>query len=143
MKATVKYNSLFITSAYDIKTLEKVAKFRPDALDLYKGEGKEKEVVCSIAVSKKASANDLGITFAKNSATAPYVATMSIDLPDDANTTEKINAFVRDKLGLAIVNCLKIEEQIATALTEIASDEAAMDAVITIENEPEHTADAE
>ena len=66
---------------------------------------------------------------------------MSIDLPDDANTTEKINAFVRDKLGLAIVNCLKIEEQIAAALTEIAGDEAAMNAVITIENEPEHAAE--
>ena len=53
----------------------------------------------------------------------------------------KINAFVRDKLGLTIVNCIKIEEQIAAALTEIAGDEAAMNAVITIENEPEHAAE--
>lgn len=145
MKATVKYNSLFITSAYDIETLKKVAKFRKEALTLYKGEGKDKTPVCSIAVSKIAAANNLGITFAKDSATEPKLATMSIDLPDDANTTEKINAFVRDKLGLTIVNCIKIEEQIAAALTEIAGDEAAMNAVITIENEaaPEFAADAE
>ena len=143
MKATVKYNNVFVTSAYDIETLKKVAKFRKEALTLYKGEGKDKTPVCSIGVSKSAAANNLGITFAKNSATEPKLATMSIDLPDDVNTTEKINAFVRDKLGLAIVNCLTIEEQIAAALTEIAGDEAAMDAVITIENEPEHTADAE
>ena len=45
MKATVKYNSLFITSAYDIETLKKVAKFRKEALTLYKGEGKDKTPV--------------------------------------------------------------------------------------------------
>lgn len=42
MKATVKYNNVFVTSAYDIETLKKVKKFRPEALVLYKGEGKEK-----------------------------------------------------------------------------------------------------
>ena len=51
MKATVKYNNVFVTSAYDIETLKKVKKFRPEALVLYKGEGKEKEPVCAIGVS--------------------------------------------------------------------------------------------
>ena len=51
MKATVKYNNDFVTSAYDIETLKKVKKFRPEALVLYKGEGKEKEPVCAIGVS--------------------------------------------------------------------------------------------
>ena len=57
MKATVKYNNVFVTSAYDIETLKKVKKFRPEALVLYKGEGKEKEPVCAIGVSGSASAN--------------------------------------------------------------------------------------
>ena len=34
MKATVKYNNVFVTSAYDIETLKKVKKFRPEALVL-------------------------------------------------------------------------------------------------------------
>ena len=38
MKATVKYNNVFVTSAYDIETLKKVKKFRPEALVLYKGD---------------------------------------------------------------------------------------------------------
>lgn len=42
MKATVKFNSLFVASKFNVETLKKVTKFRPDALVLYKGEGKDK-----------------------------------------------------------------------------------------------------
>ena len=146
MKATVKYNNVFVTSAYDIETLKKVKKFRPEALVLYKGEGKEKEPVCAIGVSRNASANAMGVTFAKDSVTSPKVATMSIELPAGLTDATKINAWVRDILGLAIVNCNKIEDQIAAAMTEINADEAAMNAAITIEDDaaqPEHSADAE
>ena len=143
MKATVKYNNVFVTSAYDIETLKKVKKFRPEALVLYKGEGKEKEPVCAIGVSGSASANEMGVTFAKNSVTTPKVATMSIELPNGKTTGEEINEFVREKLGLAIVNCTKIEEQIAEAMSSIAADEAAMNAAITIENDAEPEAAAE
>ena len=122
MKATVKYNNVFVTSAYDIETLKKVKKFRPEALVLYKGEGKEKEPVCAIGVSGSASANEMGVTFAKNSVTTPKVATMSIELPNGKTTVEEINEFVREKLGLAIVNCTKIEEQIAEAMGSIAAE---------------------
>lgn len=146
MKAIVKFNNLFITSNYNIETLQKVEKFRPDALVLYKGEGKEKEPVCAIGVSRNASANAMGVTFAKDSVTSPKVATMSIELPAGLTDATKINAWVRDILGLAIVNCNKIEDQIAAAMTEINADEAAMNAAITIEDDaaqPEHAADAE
>lgn len=146
MKAIVKFNNLFITSAYDIATLQKVKKFRPEALVLFKGEGKEKEPVCAIMVSKTASANSNGICFAKDSITAPKVATMSLELPADLKTADAVNEWVRDRLGLAIVNCAKIEDQIAAAMGEINADEAAMNAAITIENEvaPEtEAADAE
>lgn len=143
MKATVKYNNIFVTSAYSIETLKKVKKFRPDALVLYKGKGKDKdkEPVCAIGVSGSASANEMGVTFAKDSVTTPCVATMNIELPNGKTTAAEINEFIREKLGLAIVNCTKIEEQIAEAMTSIAADEAAMDAAITIENEPEHAAE--
>ena len=144
MKAIVKFNNLFITSAYNVETLKKVAKFRPDALVLYKGEGKEKEPVCAIGVSKNASANAMGVTFAKDSVTNPKVATMNIELPVGLTDATKINEWVRDMLGLAIVNCNKIEDQIAAAMTEIAADEAAMDAAITIEDDAQpEAADAE
>lgn len=85
----------------------------------------------------------MGVTFAKNSVTTPKVATMSIELPNGKTTVEEINEFVREKLGLAIVNCTKIEEQIAEAMSSIAADEAAMNAAITIENDAEPEAAAE
>ena len=62
---------------------------------------------------------------------------MNIELPAGKTTPAEINEFVREKLGLAIVNGNKIEEQIAAAMTEIDADEAAMNAAITIENEGE------
>ena len=68
---------------------------------------------------------------------------MSIELPNGKTTVEEINEFVREKLGLAIVNCTKIEEQIAEAMSSIAADEAAMNAAITIENDAEPEAAAE
>lgn len=146
MKAIVKFNNLFITSKFDVATLKKVAKFRPEALNLTKGEGKEKTTVCVLGVGDKASYSPYGIVFSKDSVTAPNVATLAVELPASLKTTADINEWVRDKLGLAIVNCEKIEAQVDAAMAEIVADEAAMDAAITIENEavPEaEAADAE
>lgn len=137
MKAIVKYNNLFITSEYDMATLKKVNKFRPEALVLYKGEDKDKTVACMMGIGDEGSASPFGIIFAKDSVTAPNVATVTIALDSKLKTTDDINAWVRDQLGLAIVNCTKIEAQIANAMTEIAADEAAMNSAIVIENDAE------
>lgn len=145
MKAIVKFNNLFITSKFNMATLKKVAKFRPEALNLTKGEGKEKTTVCVLSTGDKASYSPYGLVFAKDSVTAPNVATMAVELPSTLKTTDDINEWVRDKFGLSIVNCEKIEAQIDAAMTEITADEAAMNAAITIENEaaPEAKADVE
>ena len=135
MKAIVKFNNLFITSKFNMATLKKVAKFRPEALNLTKGEGKEKTTVCVLSTGDKASYSPYGLVFAKDSVTAPNVATMAVELPSTLKTTDDINEWVRDKFGLSIVNCEKIEAQIDAAMTEIDADEAAMNAAITIENE--------
>lgn len=145
MKAIVKFNNLFITSKFNMATLKKVAKFRHEALNLTKGEGKEKTTVCVLSTGDKASYSPYGLVFAKDSVTAPNVATMAVELPSTLKTTDDINEWVRDKFGLSIVNCEKIEAQIDAAMTEIDADEAAMNAAITIENEaaPEAEADVE
>ena len=142
MKAIVKFNNLFITSKFNMATLKKVAKFRPEALNLTKGEGKEKTTVCVLSTGDKASYSPYGLVFAKDSVTAPNVATMAVELPSTLKTTDDINEWVRDKFGLSIVNCEKIEAQIDAAMTEIDADEAAMNAAITIENEAAPEAEA-
>ena len=142
MKAIVKFNNLFITSKFNMATLKKVAKFRPEALNLTKGEGKEKTTVCVLSTGDKASYSPYGLVFAKDSVTAPNVATMAVELPSTLKTTGDINEWVRDKFGLSIVNCEKIEAQIDAAMTEIDADEAAMNAAITIENEAAPEAEA-
>lgn len=145
MKATVKFNSLFVASKFNVETLKKVTKFRPDALVLYKGEGKDKVPVCAMMVDSKDDISKNGVVFANDSVTGENVAVLSRPVPADLKTPDAIKAWVRDYLGLTIVNCEKIEAQIDAAMESIAADEAAMNAAINIDDEvePEHTADAE
>ncbi len=65
MKATVKFNSLFVASKFNVETLKKVTKFRPDALVLYKGEGKDKTPVCAMMVDSKDDISKNGVVFCK------------------------------------------------------------------------------
>lgn len=139
MKATVKYNTLFVTSKFDIATLKKVKKFRPEALVLTKGEGKEKTPICAIMVSGKDDISKNSITFAHDSATGEKVAVLSREIPASAKTAAEIRDWMRDEFGLTIVNCEKIENQIDAAMTEIEADEAAMNAAISIEGDAAET----
>ena len=140
MKATVKYNNVFVTSAYDIETLKKVKKFRPNALNLYEGEVKEKTCVCTIDVGDHDSIGKYGICFAADAVTGDKVAALSRPVPANLKDAAAIHEWVNEEFGLVIVKCKKVEEQIAAALTEIATDEASMNEAITVDGE---TADAE
>lgn len=144
MKAIVKFNTLFLSSEYDTKTLKKVAQYRPEALQLVKGNGEDKEIVCAMGASDyHETAGVFGVTFVNDSVTEPHVAVVSVKIPPECNTTETINNWIRAHLGMAIVNCNKIEEQIKNALVEIAADEATMNAAITIENDAEPEVEAD
>lgn len=135
MKATIKFNTLFVTSAYDIATLKKVQKFRPDALVLTTGEGKEKKTVSAITVGSKDEIGKFGISFANDTNVGEKVAVLSRPVPADLKTPEAIHNWVNEAVGLTIVNGMKIEDQIAAAMDEIAADEDAMNAAITIEGD--------
>lgn len=135
MKANVTINTLFVTSAYDMATLKKVKKFRPEALNLYEGEGKEKTCTCTIGVGTKDDIGKYGICFANDAVTGEKVAALSRPVPADLKSPEAIHEWVNEQYGLVIVKCKKVEEQIAAALTEIAVDEASMNEAITVDGE--------
>ena len=140
MKANVTINTLFVTSAYDMATLNKVKKFRPEALNLYEGDEKKKTCTCSIGVGSQDDIGKYGICFAKDSVTGEKVAALSRPVPADLKSAQEIHEWVNEEYGLVIVKCKKIEEQVATALTEIDADVASMNEAITVDGE---TADAE
>lgn len=132
MKASVKSNILFITSDYSIDDLKKVAKYRPDALKLVEGEGDDKHTVAAICVGTKASVAPNGIVFAPVGGTTGK-AVVTMDLPVDCDSEEKVRKHIHEKVGMAVVNGTKIEAQISEALTGIDADFETMDAAITIE----------
>lgn len=130
MKAIIKYNALFIASEHDVATIEKVKKYYPEALTLYKGEGEEREPVCAIATGDFASANEYGVVFANDSISEPKVAMMGVEIPSELTSQDEVRAWVRDKFGMMLVNCNKIDQQITAALVEIRNDESAMNSFI-------------
>ena len=140
MKVVISQNVMSIVSDYSLTDLERVAKFRPEALKLYTGEGNNKELDFVVKVSDyEGSFGRNGLVFA-DEAVGTHKAVISENLPQGLNTSEDIKEYIRETLGLAIVKGTAVESQIAAAMDEISADEAAIDACIS--GLPENT-DAE
>lgn len=132
MKATVKFNTVFITSAYSIEDIERVKKYRPKALVLLDDD---KNPVYSIGTTcETGSWTKYGIAFAGNTVTGQKVACISVQLNGDMNA-EQIREQIRDVFGAALMYGDKIEAQMAKALDEIFDDEASMDSRISIDSD--------
>lgn len=140
MKATVKFNTVFITSAYSIEQIERVKKYRPKALVLLDDD---KNLVYSIGVTRgTGSWTKYGIAFAGNTAIGQKVACISVQLNGDMNP-DQIREQIRDVFGAALMYGDKIETQMAKALDEISEDEASMDSRISIDSDADVNTSAE
>ena len=140
MKVVISQNVMSIVSDYSLTDLGRVAKFRPEALKLYTGEGTKKELDFVVKVGGyEGSFGRNGLVFT-DEAVGTHKAVISANLPQCMNDADEIKEYIREALGLAIVKGTAVEGQIATAMDEISADEAAIDACIS--GLPENT-DAE
>lgn len=132
MKATVKFNTVFITSKYSVEDIERVKKYRPKALVLLDDD---KNPVYSIGVTRGTESwKSYGIAFARNTVTGQKVACISVQLDGDMNA-DQIREQIRDAFGPALMYGDKIEAQMAEALDEISKDEASMNERISIDSD--------
>lgn len=134
MKAIVKFNTLFIVSDYDMKTINKVNKFRHEALNLYKGEGDKKDLVFSITTGPEAYYSKNGFQFNEDTIIGAPHAIMTIQIPKWRENKNEIQAWIREEIGMGIVYANEVEEQIETALVGIAADEATMNDSVTFDD---------
>lgn len=119
-----------VESGAELETIKKVAKYRPEALSLFKGTGKDKEEVFRVAAAKAGtgSINQYGASYG-TATNADGKATITILIPDGTTDAKK---FVMEKVGPAILNLNKVEAQFEGAIDEIDAELAAIEGNIAI-----------
>lgn len=110
----------------DIKLLEK---FRPAALTLTEGKDSHKEVVFAVGTTKgNGSINAFGASFG-TATTADGKATITMMIPEG---TDKPKEWAVDKIGVAILQLNKVEEQFNGAVEEVKVEQQAVADCITV-----------
>lgn len=128
MKVIIAGQAIVINSELKFEDIQKIKKYRPEALTLYEGEGAEREPVFMIGTGE-ASINKYGVTFAGATRDDAKQATLTITTN---YAGDDIKGFVADELGSAIIKLGKLEEQLPAVLAEIDAQVAAIQANITI-----------
>lgn len=118
-----------IESALKLEDIKKLAKYRPAALSLFEGTGKDKEEVFQIGAGRGyGSISTYGASFGSHT-TTDGKATITIEIPEG---TEDPKAYIADKVGVAILNLNKVEAQFEAANADIDQEIAAINANITV-----------
>lgn len=118
-----------IESALKLEDIKKLAKYRPAALSLFEGTGKDKEEVFAIGAGRGyGSISTFGASFGSHT-TTDGKATITIEIPEG---TEDPKAYIADKVGVAILNLNKVEAQFEAANADIDQEIAAINANITV-----------
>jgi len=118
-----------IESTLKLEDIKKLAKYRPAALSLFEGTGKDKEEVFQIGAGRGyGSISTYGASFGSHT-TTDGKATITIEIPEG---TEDPKAYIADKVGVAILNLNKVEAQFEAANAEIDDEIAAINANITV-----------
>ena len=129
-RATIAGSSCIVTSDISLETLKTIKKYRPKALNLYEGEGKEKELVFSIDLSEKTGGNmnKYGATFGPH-ASADGKATLTLLI--DPEETEPLKA-VTEKIGPAMLLLNKLEATLGAVENDVAQEKEAISACFTV-----------
>lgn len=129
-KATVTGSACVIVSDLKKEDLDLVKKYRPEELVLYKGEGKEKEPVFAVGVSRYSDGHlsRNGAEFG-TATTADGNATITIPVdPTEGNFAVKLE----DAIGVALLKIDEIEAKIPAIMEEIHAEQARVREHITI-----------
>ena len=112
-------DAMVVESTATLEQLKTLAKYRPDALKLYDGEGSEKEVKFAVAVAKQGpgAITKYGATF--GGANDEGKAIITAIIPE--GVTDK-RTWVEESVGTAILNLNAIEEVFEGAAEEIQDE---------------------
>ena len=123
-------SAMVVESDAKLADIKKLAKYRPDALKLFKGEGNGKELIFKVGAAAQGAGtiNQYGASFGVNT-TADGKATITAMIPDGVSDPK---AWVMDQVGVAILNLNKVEAQFAAAIADIDAEIAAINENIAV-----------
>ena len=112
-RITVAGNSFVIVSSIKMDDLKLVKKHRPNTLKLAHKEAKEDYFAIGIGGN---NVNKFGVSFGGVTNTDEKLAYMSMPIPDGVLSAE---AYVAEKVGVAIIHLNQVEANIRDVLPEI------------------------
>ena len=113
-----------IKAGFTYEQLKILEKYNPKALTLYEEEDGEKVESFKIGTTEgNGTVSIYGISFADNGADP---ASVTVQLPAEGR-----EEFLLDKVGVAALKLMKLEETIPAALEQTVADKAAIEALIT------------
>lgn len=121
-------NSVSVISEIKLEDIKTVAKYRPEALNLYEGEGKDKTLAFVVRAGNTPSMGAYGVAFTSETSEGNAVVT-EIFAGQSATT---IKDAVAEKYGVGILNLRKLELTLPAVLEEIKSQREEIKSAIEV-----------
>lgn len=122
-KITIVGEAVVVTSEIKMEDLKKVAKYRPEALIVYRDDEK-KEPIFRVGVARGASAgciSKLGAEFGSVAHDGSGKATITLTLAN-VNDDSDIKEIVAEQVGVGILHLNKVEEMLPGVIAEIDAE---------------------
>lgn len=111
-------DSVSVISTLTLEDIKTVAKYRPEALNLYDGESKEKSLVFTVKAGTTPSMSAYGVSFTAQTSDGNAVMTEIFS----GSTAATIKDAVAEKYGVGVINLRKLEAQVPTVIEEIKAE---------------------
>lgn len=127
-RITIVGDAMVVTSTKTLEDIKTLEKFRPKALALFSEDGKE-EIFKVGTTTGEGSIGTYGASFGSASHDDKKLATITMSIPTGTDDAKK---YAEEKIGVAIINLNKVEEQFDAALAEVENEKAEVRANITV-----------
>lgn len=121
-------DSVSVISTLMLEDIKTIAKYRPEALNLYEGDGKDKTLAFVVKAGNTPSMGAYGVSFTSETSEGNAVMT-EIFAGQSAAT---IKDAVAEKYGVGILNLRKLELTLPAVLDEIKSQREEIKSAIEV-----------
>ena len=123
-KILVAGDAVIITSSVALEDIKTVKKYRPKALVLMGGEDGKEKVFAMDWTKGSGGINTFSASFNGETRDDAKLATITMALPE--GFSGDVEEFVKEKIGVGIINLNKLEEKIPADHDEIKAEERAI-----------------
>lgn len=122
-------DSVSVISTLSLEDIKTVEKYRPEALSLYEGEGKEKSLAFVVKAGSAPSMGAYGVSFTAETSEGKAVMTEIFS----GQSAATIKDAVAEKYGVGILNLRKLELTIPEVLEEIKAQREEIKSAIEVQ----------